>query len=384
MTAYLQMGHNTENLVGEEDLEEFEGIILSPVNREPDKLSEDIPIFRERGDFDIILDPQLYYPRGERENLTLQPYFPAVFDTADFSAPEGWNGVIDNLVAFSAELGIDAVISPVLMPRRFSVDFYDTCTEVSHNLYNRIPSDIDTFTTCLVSLSELENGDHVKQIASILTRHDTDGFYIVVHTDIEPRREISDSDGLLNLMLLISLLGRSAPVTVAYSSSDMILFKAAGATNCCTSKFFNLRRFTMSRFEEPPGGGGGQLPYWFSHNLLAFLREADIRRLQSNNYGHLVGGSHSGSSSGVAVLNHLDDNPDEPWLGKSWRQYLSWFGKTEQDVTDDGLPLVREWLLTSERNWQDIEDEDILMDEPRNDGRWLRPWRQALRDFSRI
>ena len=35
MTAYLQMGHNTENLIGEEDLEEFEGIILSPVNREP-------------------------------------------------------------------------------------------------------------------------------------------------------------------------------------------------------------------------------------------------------------------------------------------------------------------------------------------------------------
>ncbi len=36
MSAYLQMGHDTENLVGEADLEEFRGIILSPVNREPD------------------------------------------------------------------------------------------------------------------------------------------------------------------------------------------------------------------------------------------------------------------------------------------------------------------------------------------------------------
>ncbi len=31
MSAYLQMGHDTENLVGEADLEEFRGIILSPV-----------------------------------------------------------------------------------------------------------------------------------------------------------------------------------------------------------------------------------------------------------------------------------------------------------------------------------------------------------------
>ncbi len=384
MTAFLQMGHNTENLVGEEDLEEFKGIILSPVNREPDKLREDMPIFRRRGNFNIILDPQLYYPRAERENLVLQPYFPDAFDTADFSTPEGWNGVINSLVEFSEELGIEAVISPVTMPRRFSDDFYDTCTETSRNLKNRISHDIATLTTCLVSLSELENGNRVRQIASILTRYDTDGFYVVVQTDIEPRREICDSDGLFNLMLLISLLEGSAPVTVAYSSSDMILFKAAGATNCCTSKFFNLRRFTMSRFEEPPGGGGGQLSYWFEHNLMAFLREADIRRIQNNKFGHLIGGRYSDSASGRAVLDHLDNYQGEAWLAKSWRQYLSWFGKAEQNITEEGLPLVREWLHTAERNWQAIEEEDILMDEPRNDGRWLRPWRQALGAFSRI
>jgi hypothetical protein len=206
---------------------------------------------------------------------------------------------------------------------------------------------------------------------------------VVIDTEIEPRRELADANGIALAMLLIHLLQEQAPVTIAYSSSDMTLFKAAGAENCGTSKFFNLRRFTMSRFDEPPTGGGGQLPYWFEHNLLAFIREADIRRLQRDGFGHIIGGPHSASPTGLRVLEFLDSNPGAAWLGRSWRQYLSWFGKTEQEVSEEGIPAVREWLRTAEQNWRKLEDEELLMDEPRNDGSWIRPWRQALRDFNR-
>lgn len=383
MSAYLQMGHDTENLVGEVDLEEFRGIILSPVNREPDMLRENVPVFRRRGDYDIILDPQLYFPRGQRENLIQQPYFPEAFDTSDFAVAAGWASVVSELSSFARELGVDAVASPVSMPRRWTDEFYDTCVETSHMLSQTLSSGSRALTTCLVSLSDLDDRNRARQIASILTRHDTGGFYVVVDTEIEPRRELPDADGISTLMSLINLLEQHAPLTVAYSSSDMILFKAAGATNCCTSKFFNLRRFTMSRFDEPPTGGGGQLPYWFEHNLLAFIREADIRRLQRDGYGHIIGGLYSDSRSGRRVFDTLDNNPGEAWLGKSWRQYLSWFGKTEQEVSAKGFPAVREWLRTAERHWQELEDDEVLMDEPRNDGSWIRPWRQALRDFSR-
>jgi hypothetical protein len=60
MSAYMQMGHDTENLVGEQDLDEFVGIVLSPVNRDAPTLAENIQIFRARGHYDIVLDPQLY------------------------------------------------------------------------------------------------------------------------------------------------------------------------------------------------------------------------------------------------------------------------------------------------------------------------------------
>lgn len=382
MSSYLQMGSNTENLVGEVDLEEFQGIILSPVNRDPSKLRENVPVFRGRGSYDIIFDPQLYYPRGQRENLVQQPYFPGDFDTADFSVIAGWGTVINELANFAVDLGVDAVASPVIMPRRWSDEFYDICVECSNVLSQAFDSG-RVLTTCIVSLSDLDSITRVRKIASILTRYDTGGFYVVIETDIEPRRELTDANGLANLLVLISLLEKHAPVTIAYSSSDMILFKAAGASNCGTSKFFNLRRFTMSRFDEPPAGGGGQLPYWFEHNLLAFIREADIRRLQREGYGHLIGGMHSGSSSGDRVINFLDDNPGVAWVGMGWRQYLSWFGKTEQVVSHGGLTAVSAWLKNTERIWQDLDADDMLFDEPRNDGSWIRPWRQALRDFSR-
>ncbi len=383
MSAYLQMGHDTENLVGEPDLEEFRGIILSPVNREPNKLREYVPEFRRRGKYDIILDPQLYFPRGQRENLMQQPYFPDAFDTSDFSSAEGWADVVDKLANFAVEVGVDGVASPVSMPRRWTDEFYDVCVETSHILSRVLGEDARALTTCLLSLSDLDDKNRARQIASIMTRHETQGYYIVVNTEIEPRLELTDADGLATLMMLIGLLKQYAPVTVAFSSSDMILFKAAGATNCCTSKFFNLRRFTMSRFDEPPTGGGGQLPYWFEHNLLAFIREADMRRLQRDGFSHIIGGLHSNSRSGRIVLDFLKESPGEAWLGKSWRQYLSWFGKIEQEISDEGITAVREWLKTAERNWQELDDEEVLMDEPRNDGGWIRRWRQALRDFSR-
>ena len=41
--------------------------------------------------------------------------------------------------------------------------------------------------------------------------------------------------------------------------------------------------------------------------------------------------------------------------------------------------LIRE----AENRWMQMEDKDVLMEESRNAGQWIRPWRQALGDFRR-
>jgi len=386
MASYMQMGHDTENLVGEKDLEEYKGIILSPVNRYPLEMKENVINFRKKGDFEILLDPQLYFPRSEREKLNEYPYFPSDIETADTCSPEWWDRINKNLIDFFLEIKGDTLCVPVICPKIFNDDYYSVCTEVGQKVvdaFNGTQKNI--LQTLVVNLEQLVNESFVMKCSSIVSQNDCAGYYLVFVSETEPRRELHDASELFGALNLINLLKNTGkPVTIAYSSTDMILFKTAGAANCATGKFFNLRRFTKSRFDEPSEGGGGQLPYRFEHSLLAFLREADILRLRTENLGNLIGNLASNNVWAQEIDKFLKGNPGKAWLRLAWRQYLSWFAKTEILLSNtDTYGSVREWLKLAEKNWIMLEDEDIFMEERRNDGNWLRHWRQALSKFNK-
>ena len=379
------MGHDTENLVGEVDLEEFKGIILSPLNRLPDELESNIHLFRTKDDYDIVFDSQLYFPRSRREKLYEHPYFPKDLDTADISSLYWWKKLNSKLSDYSRKLGVDAVTSPVVLPKSWSLDYYSLCSEVSDDLYNKLEgNNIRLLTTVLVNINSLADEEEVYKFASVLAEAPSSGFYIVIDNSLEPRREFSDSENLLGAMTLIhELKNTGIDVFVSYCSSDMLLFKSAGADNCATCKFFNLRRFTKSRWEEP-SAGGGQLPYWFEHSLLGFLREADVLRLIEEDYSSFLMHNNSNNHWSNEILSQFKNEPGKAWLALSWRQYLSWFGKTEFYLTKNTpIPIVQDWLKDAEKRWIQLDDNNVLFDEPRNDGNWIRPWRQALNKFSK-
>ncbi len=186
------------------------------------------------------------------------------------------------------------------------------------------------------------------------------------------------------MVLIAALRQTGATVMVSHCSSDMILAKAAGANHVATGKFFNLRRFTKGRFQEPEKGGG-QIPYWFEHSLFGFLLRADILRLRKSGAAALIGGGDSTNHWGQEIMTQFEQNPGAPWLALSWRHYLSWFGRAEDKLFGgNASALANDWLLKAELNWQILEDKKILLEEPRNDGRWIRPWRQAFSDFLEI
>lgn len=380
MPAYHQMGHNTENLVGETDLNEFAGIVLSPLNREHDELSRHIEKFRELGTYDIVFDPQLYFPRTERERLRDYPYFPADFDTADLSSLEWWNQLANNLDSYCSGLAVDAIASPVTLPNVFDEDYYSRCIEVTKILTSKTRS-YRVLTSALVRFEQLGNIESVMRIASILTNVESDGFYIVIASEINPRYEFSDDHCLSGLMYLVNQLKNAGyPVLVSHCSSDMILFKLAGAESCASGKFFNLRRFGSARYDIP-AGGGGQLPYWFEHGLLAFIRASDLLRIKDANLDAILKQEYSDNYWAAEIEKNLE----QPWLGLAWRHYMSWYGKTEKRLSeDDPANLVPNWLKAAEENWLLLEDNDVLMDEPRNNGSWVRRWRQAISRFQRL
>jgi hypothetical protein len=163
----------------------------------------------------------------------------------------------------------------------------------------------------------------------------------------------------------------------------MILMKAAGASNCASGKFFNLRRFTRSRFETQEDEGGRLLPYWFEHSLMAFLREADIARLRRTGLADFIGVGNSTNQFANRILEQFTNEPEKPWVALSWRQFLAWFAATEKELSDsaDAPRLVSTWLREADNRWRQMEDMDVLLEERRNDGQWVRNWRQALRDF---
>ena len=391
MGAYHQMGHDTQNLVGLEGLENFAGVILSPVNRTQTELKADVAKFRQTGPVDVILDPQLYCPRSDRGELKNHAYFPQDFDTMDPSNSSWWQDIVRRMIDEGVDIEANGICSPAIIPSKWSADYFGQCVETYQKLEQELggsSSIVKPWLTLCVPMSELAQTSEALRIASIATRGSPPrGVYLVFQSDTEPRREITDTASLAGAMLLVAMLTKAGTkVLVSHCSSDMMLMKAAGAAHCATGKFFNLRRFTKTRFASDDDDSGGRvIPYWFETSLCAYLRQVDIFRLQRDGKSDLLAEHQSNSSWSIEILTQFANDPKKSWLGLSWRQYLAWFVAMEKRLSGIGAPgEVSAILKAAEKNWEALEDDNILMEENRNDGRWIRPWRQTLADLEKF
>lgn len=389
MGAYHQLGHQSENLVGMEHLEGFRGVILSPVNRSEGELAEDIKGFRSKVPVDVIIDPQLYSPRALRGKLSAHRYFPQDLDTQDLTNDSWWKGITDRLVEEAATIEANGICSPIVVPTKWGDSYFARALENYHLLEDAANSAglLKAWMTLPISFEAFDDVEEPFRVASLVTRGGAPKrAYLVIQSDTEPRRELLEPGRLSGVLRLVRLLSDAGvKVLVSHCSSDMMLMKAAGAAHCATGKFFNLRRFTKSRFKpDEDEGGGPQKAYWFETSLCAYLRQVDILRLQRERRGDLVGYAESNNHWGRQILTQFANNPSEAWLALSWRQYLEWFVTMEQRLSgEDSLNFVSSLLKRAEKNWEELDDGNVLMEETRNDGRWIRPWRLALADLNK-
>lgn len=379
MPAYHQMGHDSENLLWTEELAQYRGAILSPVNYDRAKVAAQIEWAREQECFETVFDPQLYVPTSERGRLREWPYFPNDVDTADIASDAWWSGILDALVGVCAAIGPTAVCSPAVLPGTYPDDYFARMVSVGDQLCTRLAgSGLRPVQTAVVGTPDLAVAGRPMAIASILSRARTNHVYLVLVSQTEPRRELSDVEEVKGAMQLIAAMRVAGlEVTVGFSSSDVLLWKAAGASHCATGKFFNLRRFTRTRFEEPRGQGGGQLPYWFEESLMAFLRQSDVQRIMPMNLPRL---GTSPNPFGAQILQQLTTEPERAWLALAWRQFMFWFADVENRL-DAGTVTAAALLREADSNWRTLDDVDFLTEERRNDGGWIRPWRRALTEF---
>lgn len=363
----------------------YAGAIFSAINCTEEEAVEQIGEVRDaKNGFEIVFDPQLYVPASDRGKLKKWSYFPKDVDTADLSAATWWNDLNKKLASVCEKLKIDSVCSPVVIPKVFDDKYYSNSTRVGTELVVLLKHrNIHVLQTAVVNMAELASSDRALEIGSIISQTEAERIYLVFSGTTFPRRELSDENELKGAMQLINALERNNMKTlVGFCSSEVLLWKAAGASACASGKFFNLRRFTRQRFEEASAEGGGQLPYWFEENLLAFLRQNDLTRVRRHD---LLSPASLNNPYGQEILSNLDESQKtntkpKPWLRTSWRQFLYWFADVEGRIAR-GEASVEDLLNTADANWSKLVKAKALMLERENDGTWIRGWLNALHEY---
>ena len=376
MPVYHQMGNDSINLVFEEGLSTYRGAILSPVNCDKEGTAKFISRMRALANFEVIFDPQLYFPKSEMGCLPAWDYFPKGVRTADPSSSKWWQAIVDSLVASMSPLQPDAVCSPAMVPRTFPDSFFEELVRVSDYLTEQLGEiSASSILTLIVDLTDISQKGRALTIASIISRAKCDRVYVVFKGDTEPRRELNNPEEIKGAMTLIQVLEESGmSVLVSFCSSDVILWKSVGASACATGKFFNLRRFTLKRFAEP-SSGGGQIPYWFEEALLGFIRQSDLIRVQQKN---LASAASAENPFGAEIIRKFSAN--EPWLALSWKQFMWWFCNVEERLSS-GVATARQLVEDADAAWATLERAPrVFFEERLNDGSWIRQWLRALEE----
>jgi len=378
MPVYHQMGHDSTNLLRVPELNKFKGVILSPLNLPESKMMNVVEENAEH-ELELIFDPQLYYPRTQREKLRNWSYFPQDVDTADYSSMAWWTSICSNLATTVERLHVNSVCSPVIIPRTYSHEYIDFMSNVTRVLDEHISNlGIKVIQTLVVNMSDLADYSNAMSTASIITKKSPRQVYLVLQSNSYPRRELNEPEELKGAMALINILEENGnQVIVSHSSSDVVLWKEAGAYGVATGKYFNLRRFTPSRWDDREEGGGGQEAYWFEESLLAFLRASDVTRVERANLISKASTDNPFASEISACLQN-----GNPWLSLSWKYYLSWFQDIEERLSKKSTESIT-ILEQADRNWSVIEDPSkrIFLEERQNDGSWIRQWLRAISEY---
>ncbi len=375
MGSYHQMGHNSWNLIPEDNLEQYSGMVLSPVNSDPEQVSERIESIENRDDLDIVLDPQFYIPSSARGRLPLWPYFNSACDTTDLSNAGWWKERCAQLFEVSKQVGVTSICSPAMLPKIYDAAYYDATVNCADELASMVAgSDLSVLLTTVVSFRDLAVDGASDRIASILTRSSINRAYVIFYDDLTARQQWTDSESLIGAMKLIGALEAAGMnVLVGYCGFDVVLWKYCGATSAATGKFLNLRRFGPERWLDDQADGR-VVEYWTEPSLIAWLRENDVLQIQRRLPALLTAAPNPFSAQ---ILTALGSTPRAAWRGLSWRQYLWWFAAIEAEIAADRDAAVQ-LLSRADANWAALDKAKLLLFDRENDGSWIRPWLNAI------
>lgn len=381
MAAYLQMGHDSWNLLNDDSLSNFGGVILSPVNDDPEKIIGRLAALGDRKNhLDVVFDPQLYNPSSDRGQLSSWSYFPSDFETALRGDLTWWSATAAKVVQAATVVDADVVCSPAFQPKTFTDDYYRLVVSIA-DATKLIATDagIETQITAIVPMSELSNPIKASTIASILSSSDCDRVYLMFLDDTPAKEQYKDSEALPTAIHLVRILSEAMRVQVAFCSHDAAIWKFAGAQDLTSGKFMNLRRYSPKRWSEDDTKGGTQISYWNEGSMLTLIREADVLMLDRD--GFFENYDFSSNSASSEIIEILRSKSGKPWQALSWRQYLRWLSNTDAELNSPEIVLSQ--LEFADKKWDIFSRKRLLFTDRFNDGSWVRTWLNACNEAAR-
>lgn len=378
MSVFHQLGHQADNLISDPLIGKYDGVVLSPVDYD---MSNTRRIIRQHcsGTFECIFDPQLYVVDSGRMRDSDWAYFPTDVDSADPSDDGWWNRLNDAISSTIENLDIGSVASPIVISKRFSPEYYWHCVRTGDSLKERLGSSRNVLQSVMVDFKTVPTMDEINTIASVVSATRTDGLLMIFDFGTPGRIAVSDSTTLELAARLIKLLRQSGlRVVMAYCGSEMVLWRQAGCEHFATGKYWNLRRFAARRWAKKENGFvPNTAPLWFEPSLLGFLSNADVKRLSARG---LLPDSSLNHPASKEILAQWDSDKPTAWKAHAWKQFMSWFREYDSNP-HPGHASFDDYLASIEMSWAELRSENVLLEDPTNNGNWVRQWRLAARSL---
>lgn len=287
MLIYHQCGHNfVWNIRSLQEDGAGEGLIVSPVNVEADKISRRIPSEILESSW---IDPQFYLPNDNKRRLKTYPFFPGNvlenFSTSDFEnhAVE----IATECLRFQDGLNFRYLVIPTRYFDDLPDDYLTQLTELFVEPFRQARSDLHLTKPLLLTIIarrlHLDRGSTRDELLSWATSFgDIDGIYLVL--DGRSRsKQVKDAELLAGALRFIRALRlNDMEVHVGYCGIEGLLYGVADATSVTVGSYENLRSFSILRLESQEGGPrraprprvySGRLLQWIEDIYLAPLRQ---------------------------------------------------------------------------------------------------------------
>lgn len=260
MELIIQMGHNMRKLALEH-LEDFGNgtVIISPMNILPKSIktfSDDV--HKRKGN--ILIDPQLYYPRKFQKNLAQYSYWPqenyTVLESGQF------NKVVQELAVLNRNMSAQAFLLPSLITKKVDLLWNKVQKSVIENAKKYAP-DMRRIHTIALSSDVVNDEVQVEKVIAFVEEWDVDGIYIVCE---HPERYylVDQPLWVSNLLSLVAGIKRQKKkVIVGYASHQLLCMALAKCDAIASGHFLNLRWFQPEHFETIEGSPISRRAVWY-------------------------------------------------------------------------------------------------------------------------